>query len=327
MKSALERRRAFTLLELILAIALSAILLVLIGTSINLYLVQADASRTLVEEAQLARNVLEMIAEDLRQSVVYRPQDTSAMAELASQFEEQDVDEITSSAGGSGGSGASGFGSASASSSGSGSTISQEDLPAPHGIQGGLEEIIIDSHRLPRIDSWLTRVGSDIYEPMPAGVLWSDVKTVRYIVRPGQRIAAGDVAATRLSPPTREVYGGLVRQEIDRTARVWAEEVSNRTYLDSGMQLVAPEVIAISFRYFDGVDVFETWDMTEMNGLPKAVEIRIWVQWLEGDNATDSTVYNASSLPPNAREYRMIVAVPMGGVSASSTGAGLEEEP
>src|SRR5438552_2139751 len=51
-------RPGFTLFELILAIGLSSALLALIGTAINLYLVRVDASRSRVEEAQLARTVL-----------------------------------------------------------------------------------------------------------------------------------------------------------------------------------------------------------------------------------------------------------------------------
>ena len=43
--TARARRSAFTLFELILAIALSVALLSLIGTAINLYLLQVDASR------------------------------------------------------------------------------------------------------------------------------------------------------------------------------------------------------------------------------------------------------------------------------------------
>ena len=60
-------RNAFTLFELILAIGLSVALVSLIGTAIDLYLTRVDKSRLQVEEAQLARTVLAMIADDLRQ--------------------------------------------------------------------------------------------------------------------------------------------------------------------------------------------------------------------------------------------------------------------
>ena len=73
-------RPGFTLFEFILAIALAATLLALIGTAINLYLMRIDADRTRVEEAQLARSVLTMIADDIRGATVYQKQDTSAIA-------------------------------------------------------------------------------------------------------------------------------------------------------------------------------------------------------------------------------------------------------
>ncbi len=50
-------RAGFTLFELILAIALSAVLLTLIGMAINLYLMRVDTDRTRVEEAQLVQRV------------------------------------------------------------------------------------------------------------------------------------------------------------------------------------------------------------------------------------------------------------------------------
>ena len=101
--SILTPRPAYTLFELILAIALSATLLVLIGTAINLYLVRVDTSRQRVEEAQLARSILAMIAADLRATAVYQPQDTSAVAQLAANAAAFDVDEIDQPGGGSSG--------------------------------------------------------------------------------------------------------------------------------------------------------------------------------------------------------------------------------
>ena len=73
----MKPRSAFTLFELILAIALSATLLALIGTAINLYLVRMDTGRTRVEEAQLARSILATIAADVRATTVYQTQDIS----------------------------------------------------------------------------------------------------------------------------------------------------------------------------------------------------------------------------------------------------------
>ena len=63
-------RAAFTLFELILAIALAAVLLTIIGMAINLYLTRVSMSRDRVEEAQLARSILAMIADEAIRSGV-----------------------------------------------------------------------------------------------------------------------------------------------------------------------------------------------------------------------------------------------------------------
>jgi prepilin-type N-terminal cleavage/methylation domain-containing protein len=54
-------RRAFTLFELILAIALSATLLALIGTAINLYLIRVDAGRKMVFDSFIDRLLLYLL--------------------------------------------------------------------------------------------------------------------------------------------------------------------------------------------------------------------------------------------------------------------------
>ena len=63
------KRRAFTLLEVILALALAAVVLGLLAMAVEIHLRVADKSRFRVEEAQLARTLLERIAEDLRNAI------------------------------------------------------------------------------------------------------------------------------------------------------------------------------------------------------------------------------------------------------------------
>jgi hypothetical protein len=66
-----RKNRAFTLLEIILALGLSALVLMAVGTAISLHLRLLDTGRTKVEEAQLARAILRNIAQDLRSAVPY----------------------------------------------------------------------------------------------------------------------------------------------------------------------------------------------------------------------------------------------------------------
>ena len=58
-------RRGFTLIEVVLAIGLTAMVVYLLSTATELYLANVDASRTRVETAQLARTLLDQIAGDL----------------------------------------------------------------------------------------------------------------------------------------------------------------------------------------------------------------------------------------------------------------------
>ncbi len=59
-------RRGFTLVEVILAMALAVVVLGLVGFGIQIHTQVATKSRDQVEEAQLARVILQRIADDLR---------------------------------------------------------------------------------------------------------------------------------------------------------------------------------------------------------------------------------------------------------------------
>ena len=77
-----HRRRGLTLLELLLALALSVLILAAVGMAIDLQLRTLETRRTYLEEAQLARAILRMIADDLRNAVLHQPQDFSAVEEM-----------------------------------------------------------------------------------------------------------------------------------------------------------------------------------------------------------------------------------------------------
>lgn len=350
------RRDAFTLFELILAIALSATLLALIGTAINLYLLRVDAGRTRVEEAQLARSILAMIADDIRATTIYQPQDTSAIAQLMASTEAFDVDSVDdpreessdggSDAGGVGSSGSS-FGSTSssgnsgASSTGSSSTSSsgggvEETLPL--GLNGTLDQIYVDVTRMPRREELFGTITGYTNAPLPAAAGGtaagssaatsaaimppSDLKTVCYFIRPGVQVEPGSVAATSLPAGQQTGAGGLVRQEISRNMRVWAEQSGNSALLESGQTLIAPEVVHIEFRYFDGVEVTDVWDMLEKQTLPLAIEVRLWLASSDVAATADASQYNVAGLMATAHEYRQTVFLPMAELSNSGAQGG-----
>ncbi len=93
-------RPAFTLIEVILAIGLSAALLALLTGAIGLYVVRLESSRHSVQESQLARSVLRLVADDLRSAATVYVQDTATTSQLAASqasFDVEEIDDITSS--------------------------------------------------------------------------------------------------------------------------------------------------------------------------------------------------------------------------------------
>ncbi len=122
-------RSGLTLLELLLALSLSVIILAAVAMAIDLQLRTLESRRTYLEEAQLARAVLRMIADDLRSAVADTPQDFSAVESMLASVGGDALDGLAAEAGvdlgsggsAGGGSGSGGSGSGGSSSGGSGS--------------------------------------------------------------------------------------------------------------------------------------------------------------------------------------------------------------
>lgn len=77
-------RSGFTLLELILALTLTVVVSALIGGLVQLFLLNETRGRESVRQAQMARSILNMIAEDIRTSVRHYPYDTSGLQQMLS---------------------------------------------------------------------------------------------------------------------------------------------------------------------------------------------------------------------------------------------------
>jgi hypothetical protein len=344
-----RNRAAFTLFEVILAIALSATLLSLIATAINLYLTRVDSSRARVEEAQLARSVLSMIADDIRATSIYQPQDTSAILKLMAKSAAFDVDSIDKASAGTSGPGGTTGSSAvtkvasltSASSSGGqssgGSTTDDSTTEImPLGINGSLEELYVDATRLPKQDDIFASTTGYTNAASPnasgsagatsptggsssvnGGTPAADLKTVHYFVRPGEALEPGSVGATSLDPEVQQRAGGLVRQETSRPAYVYAQQNGGSDVLNSNATLVAPEIVHIEFRYFSS-DVVSEWDMTEQKTLPKAVEVCIWVRSEKSTDQPVSASYDSATLSDSTRQYKQVVYLPASQLASNS---------
>ncbi|MCZ6682783.1 MAG: prepilin-type N-terminal cleavage/methylation domain-containing protein [Planctomycetota bacterium] len=107
-------------------------------------------------------------------------------------------------------------------------------------------------------------------DPLPAQ---SDIREVQYYL-------AYDEEETFVYPDETESWKplGLVRREIKTLNQVLIDETDSE---DVELDLLAKELTYLRFRYFDGVDWIDKWDIGESaegsfgNSLPQAVEITV----------------------------------------------------
>ncbi|MGI9466489.1 MAG: PulJ/GspJ family protein, partial [Rubripirellula sp.] len=76
--------RAFTLLEVLLTLAMSVVLMGLIGTAFQFYAVDMNVRNMDIQQTQLAASVMQMIEDDLRATLHSEPADMSGLEELLS---------------------------------------------------------------------------------------------------------------------------------------------------------------------------------------------------------------------------------------------------
>ena len=213
-----------------------------------------------------------------------------------------------------GGSGSTGASSSSGSTSGEASTevASSTTPPLIPGLYGNQYELQVDVSRLPRIDQYEQFLDPNS-QVLPDRV--SDVKTIAYYVPVG-----ADGRGT-----------GLVRREMDRAAsRYAADQGGSEPQLHE--ELIAPEVTAVEFSYYDGSEWLTEWDSSVSKGLPIAVGITLSFAPLPGSAAAASMPASTSLSPsspglsattgisqPGYPVYRLLVHIP--------SGKGASEEP
>lgn len=297
-----SRSGGFTLLEVMLTLALSSLVVVALAMAIDFQLRVVELGRTDVEEAQLARVILHHIANDIAGAVTSNPMETESLLSkmissetLARSFEEasegsEEDDEGEAASGGdpSASSGGQGGGTSGATSQAEGTSTGEgadelgyltdegsDDLDeslltqSALGLYGGIDWLQVDVSRLPRLDQFEQEFSSsDIYSTVD---LVSDVKTVSYF------FVTPDEAGASYSADDPEYTGGLYRTEVDRASASWAGSGGPLDDTGTEERPIAPEVTAVEFLYCDGTDWLEEWDSEEQGGLPQAVKITLTI--------------------------------------------------
>ena len=321
-------RNALTLLEMILALALSVLVLSAIGWAIQLHLAAVDTRRGDVEEAQLARAVLKLMADDLHSVVAYNTIDFNEAARIAAMdipglasgdieagdenFEQDPVE---------------GDPEATEEEEKEPKDLSSDLTPgAVPGIYGNQYQLQIDTSRLPRIEDFdpALRAASGKLNDLP-----SDVKTVVYYLQPDDGYEQGDTSSLLANLEVNELdepvataaspgqgWGrGLVRRALDRSATQWALDNGDMSRLDATGEVLALEVVALEFRYFDGQQWQTAWDSEELAGLPMAIEVAIGIEVSDGRSRsatreTSSPSSRGFGHGQDVRIYHQVIRIP-----------------
>ncbi|MCD0458911.1 prepilin-type N-terminal cleavage/methylation domain-containing protein [Roseiconus lacunae] len=273
-----SRFKGFTLLELLLTLALAVVLMTLVNSAFSFYVSTMDSSDAEMRRTMLASAVMQMIEDDLRSSMHPEPLDTSALEELLSA--------TAKAAGGSsgGGSGGQTGGDAEAAGTADPDAAGEDDMTSTDttllagtvvlqtpGLVGNQYQIQVDTSRLPRLEEYGVMMAA---EPGQLVDIPSDLKTVTYYVQDADAIGVDDALA-KLDGSTDGGSGGLVRRVLDRNVTSFAMTQGSISALTQSGDLLAPEVVGIEFSYWDGMTWQIEWNSDEMGELPLAVKIQL----------------------------------------------------
>ena len=171
------------------------------------------------------------------------------------------------------------------------------------GLYGDAHTLILDALIPHRLLQTPTQSGSTTpTQPLLSNV-HGDLKIVAYFMT-GAGTAAALVPTSGQSGAGIVATSGLARLEGDRVAVSYAMEQSS--VLTSSARVLAPEVTAVNFRYFDGLTWQISWDGSGMQLLPQAIEIMISVRSAATVGSSASPANPASSV---TRVYRHVVPI------------------
>ena len=272
------KKSGFTLLEVVLAIGLAGAVLGLLTTAIDFYLVRVDASRTQVESAQLARTLLNKIANDLRASRYYAPSSSLGT-------DDESSSEVL------------------------------EDTSITQGIFGTATELRIDRSA---VWQWERQhLLADTTNPLSTPEVDESLmpQTVRYSLEDGKELLANKLAAAGVGDrPLSPSYAGLYYEQTSTAS--WLADIATTESSEKSLEnaeLIAPEVVDIEFAYFDGEQLLEEWDSGLEEKLPSAVEIRLTLLEEPFEQANKRTADDREELrrsKENLVEYRLLVRLP-----------------
>ncbi|MBN1589791.1 MAG: prepilin-type N-terminal cleavage/methylation domain-containing protein [Pirellulales bacterium] len=301
-------RRGFSLLEVILALSLTTVILLIIGTGVSVQLHAFGTSRARVERAQLARVLLHRMADDLHGLLPPTETSDSALSIPSSADGESVSPEGDDAAA------TSGFSIDEDEPSDSDEDTTSDDTSSAT-LCGELDWLRIDVVRAVRREGTSSDTSTSSADSTPDSV--GQIETIVYYV-----VAPEELASQTLPTDSPQTGGGLVRRTLMRPVAAWAAAFGSLEYRDSSVPPLAGEVTAVEFRYYDGNEWLESWDTATTGTLPKAIEIRLYLTPVSSDDqrllqASNGTTGSSAELPDV--QYRLIVPIVFQEASATAS--------
>jgi prepilin-type N-terminal cleavage/methylation domain-containing protein len=287
----MKERPGYTLLEVLVAMAIAVLLLGAVYSAIGYQVRHAQAGRDLIDQTTLARSILDRMANDvlavasLSNPSRYRNQQQQQSASGSGGGAGMTGAGAGAGAGGANTGGAANAGSAGGASGGAGGasgTSGSTSTPGvavtlPMGVMGNASELYLFVGRYPT-EAW--PANSNDQAPLS-----SDLRRITYWL-------------------AADGKSGLCRQEIKV---VTSQDALNFTVPtdDNAQYVMAPEVHSVEFSYFDGTNWNDTWDSTMLGpdnvtpvGSPRAIAIKIGVP-APGDKSPE----------PKLKYHRQVVLI------------------
>lgn len=258
----LPRRSGFTLLEVLLALALATVLLTAVWASLDLFYRYSDAGREEADQLQVTRAVFQALERDIRSSIL--PPDAPVSAPSTDTTSDDSTSNNTQSSSGSSSS------TSSTTSSSTSSTSTDSTTPKPIIFIGDKESFVFQSllpQNLEQASLAAAGEGASGFRRDLQWIGWSATG----------KLPTNLPSGTPIPPPPPQ-------DEIDDRPQVirWQTDVVGDSTDSSSPPTsfpippeVVPELLRFHLRYFDGLEWVETWDSDLDGGLPLAVEIEI----------------------------------------------------
>ncbi|MCU0872434.1 MAG: prepilin-type N-terminal cleavage/methylation domain-containing protein [Pirellulaceae bacterium] len=273
----MKQRKGYTLVEMLLATALSAALLVALWTLMSTYGELFDKGQQQVERAQLSRAILEQMADDLR-SAIQDPlpgqvNETAGVAQrrrfgLFGSARELRFDVLQ--------------------------LTPQQGNPLPVGRAAG-RSVETQAARVPELRTvhytfFEPNAGDELSEPGRQGLVRSELD----FETPLDSSATEGLAAELPKPD--ELADPDARSSVERFD-------GERESAADDARLSVPEVVSLQFRYFDGRGWTDAWNSLDRKSLPAAVEIEL--QLAEPSRVTSARPADAGLGPSDDQDLAL----------------------